>query len=243
MLLNLEDIIRLLHPILAVTCMFPILGLVASRAWETRRRRLAGSGSKIPGTVGREHLQLGKLFTAVVVGITLLGLTRPIFSEIISKQVWQKDQFQVIFVVLIYIATLASLAFLYRARQALWRAVFATLTGMGVVVLGFQNGVYRRDEEWYVSHFYFGIAVALLMIFSLAIVEEIYKDRSQTWRRVHIFLNAIALIFFLAQGVTGTRDLLEIPLSWQTDHIYRCNYDSKSPEFKSCPPPAPQTPG
>jgi hypothetical protein len=36
---------------------------------------------------------------------------------------------------------------------------------------------------------------------------------------MHIFLNCLALLLFVGQGVTGTRDLLEIPLSWQNPYI------------------------
>jgi O-antigen ligase len=140
-----------------------------------------------------------------------------------------------------FAATIASLAFLYKAKQPLWRAIFATLTGLGLVVLGYidkilgyQYGIYRREHEWYVSHFFLGIAAAWLMIFSLAIIQEIYKDRSNRWRNIHIILNCVALILFLGQGITGSRDLLEIPLSWQKDYVYKCDGANKT-----CPNPAP----
>jgi hypothetical protein len=109
-----------------------------------------------------------------------------------------------------FAATIASLVFLYRAREQHWRGIFATLTGMGLVVLGCQDGVFRRTNEWYWSHYYIGITSALLMVFSLAIVEDIYQDRSNRWRNVHIILNCIALLLFIGQGMTGTRDLFEI---------------------------------
>jgi uncharacterized membrane protein len=170
-----------------------------------------------------------------VVGIALLGMTRPIFTEIINKQVWTKAPFQVVFTVLIYGGTIASLVFLYRATEKRWKGVFATLSGMGLVILGCQGGVFRRDDEWFVSHYYYGIAAALLMIFSLAIVQDIYQDRSQRWRKVHVILNCLALLLFLGQGMTGTRDLLEIPLSWQESHVYKCDY-KKHTCPKSSPP-------
>jgi hypothetical protein len=49
----------------------------------------------------------------------------------------------------------------------------------------------------------------------------------------------VALVLFVGQGLTGTRDLLEIPLGWQERAVYQCNFDSKSPAFKTCPTPAP----
>ena len=59
------------------------------------------------------------------------------------------------------------------------------------------------------------------MIFSLTIVQDIYRDRSDRWRKVHIILNSVATGLFLAQGFTGSRDLLEILLSWQKPYIHQ----------------------
>jgi len=204
----------LLHPILAVVVVFPIIGIVTNYAWQTRQRRLqtAGEGkSKIPPVVGREHVQLGRWLTGSVVGISLVGLAYAIVEKsFIENQLWSKSPFQVIFIVLMFAATIASLVFLYRARVALWRGIFATLTGTGLVVLGCQEGVFQRTNEWYWSHYYIGMTASLLMVFSLAIIEDIYKDRSHRWRNIHIILNCFALLLFIGQGLTGARDLFEI---------------------------------
>jgi hypothetical protein len=246
-----EDLLGLIHPVLAVTVVFPLIGMVVGRAWLTRQRRLEsadGGKSKIPPVVGKEHLQLGRWLTSSVVAISLIGLAFPIFSKIVEKQIWTKAPFKVTFIVLVFAATIASLVLLYQARPKLWRAVFATLTGMGLIILGFQSDpdgfpfVFRRDDEWFLSHFYFGMGAALLMIFSLAIVQDIYQDRSNRWRIIHTVLNCFALLLFIGQGMTGTRDLLEIPLSWQKPAVYQCNFDKNSPDFRTCPsaqPPAP----
>lgn len=209
-----KDLIALIHPILAVLVVFPIIGMVVNLAWQTRQRRLqtaSGTKSQIPPVVGREHVRLGRWLTGAVVGVTLVGLAYAIiFKSFIEKQLWSKNPSQVIFIVLMFAATIGSLVFLYQARQQHWRGIFATLTGIGLVVIGFQDGVFRRDNEWYWSHYYIGITAALLMVFSLAIVEDIYKDRSNRWRNVHIILNCLALVLFIGQGMTGTRDLFEI---------------------------------
>ena len=44
------------------------------------------------------------------------------------------------------------------------------------------------------------------------------------WRRLHIALKMIALLLFIGQGLTGTRDLLEIPLSWQEPTVFGCDF-------------------
>lgn len=230
-----KDFMALLHPILAVAIVFPMLGVVLNMGWQTmqRRKQIAiDTKSKIPPVVGPEHVKAGRILSGSVVGVTLLGLAYPIFEHIWSKDVWSKNSFQVIFIVLMFVATVASLVMLYRATPALWRGIFATLTGTGLVILGTQDGVYRRTNEWYWSHYYIGITAALIMVFSLAIIEDIYKDRSNRWRTIHVILNSIAVLLFLGQGMTGTRDLLEIPLNWQKPYIYTCDFTNKT-----CPKP------
>ena len=237
--MNASDIAALVHPAIAVAVVFPLIGIVVRFAWQTRQRRLQTAGgekSKIPPVVGREHVQIGRWLACAVVGIALLGLAYAIGHHLITEQIWQQEPFQVIFIGLMFAFTIASLVFLLRARQRLWRGIFATLTGAGLVILGCQNGVFRRTNEWWISHYYFGIAAALLMIFSLAITEDIYKDRSNRWRYAHIILNCFALILFAGQGITGARDLLEIPLSWQKPYIYQCDFTNMI-----CPEPASQS--
>ena len=229
------DFISLLHPAIAVAFVFPIIGMVVNFSWQTRQRRLAikkGEKSKIPPVVGREHVQIGRWLTASVVGVTLVALAYSVvfgYQGFVDKQkAGELDNFQVIFVSLMFIATIASLVLLYRAKPKLWRGVFATLSGMGLVILGAQDGVYRLGNEWYWSHYYYGLVVSLLMIFSLAIVEDIYKDRANRWRNVHIILNCLALLLFIGQGITGARDLLEIPLSWQKPAVFGCNFEKRT---------------
>jgi len=233
--MELHDFLSLIHPILSVAIVFPMLGIVLNMAWQTMQRRqqiASGDKSKIPPAVGQEHLKSGRILSGSVVGVTLVGLGYAIFDNILSKDVWSKNSFQVIFIILMFVATIGSLVMLYRAKPAMWRGIFATLTGAGLVIIGTQDGVYRRTNEWYWSHYYIGIAAALLMVFSLAIVEDIYQDRSNRWRTIHVILNSIAVLLFIGQGMTGTRDLLEIPLSWQKPYIYSCDFPNKT-----CPKP------
>lgn len=218
----------LIHPALAIVVIFPLLGIVIHYAWQTRQRRLQvqmkDSGkSKIPPSVGTEHLKIGRWLSNGVVLLALIGLAHPIFFKMAKNEVWAKEGLRPWFVVLIFLATIASLVILNRARTKLWRGIFASLTGMGLVLLGSQPEVFRRGEifdftngqwftsEWYVSHYYYGVAAAFLMIFSLATFPDIYQDRTNRWRTVHIILNCLATLLFIGQGITGSRDLLDIP--------------------------------
>lgn len=223
------DLLRLLHPILASVFVMPLIGVVTYFAFQTRERRLktkAGEKSKIPPVVGKEHVKIGRVLTASVVGLVLLGVTHPIIKTIIRNDVLTNNPLQVGFIGAMYIFTIAASVFLFKAKKPLWRGIFGTLSGMGLVVLGCQDGVFRRGYEWYISHYYYGMAAALLMIFSLAILPDIYK--SKTWRLVHIAFNCVALLLFISQGITGVRDLLEIPLSWQEPFIYSCDFANQT---------------
>jgi hypothetical protein len=73
------------------------------------------------------------------------------------------------------------------------------------------------------------------MLFSLAARPEILRDLR--WRRLHLTASALAAVLFLVQGITGSRDLLEIPLAWQKPTIYACD-----PVKRICPPFAPAAP-
>lgn len=228
-----HDIATILHPAIAIFYVFPLIGIAAYYAWQTRQRRLQAQTdgkSKIPPVVGPEHLKLGKWLSASVVGIALLGMAQPIIKKLLlDSQNWPANSTRFFLIVLFYGVTIASLVLLFRARTPVWRGVFATLCGMGLIIIGFQKFqagdgnlyplVFRRDYEWYASHFYFGMGAAMLMIFSLAIVPDIYKDREHRWRKAHALLNTIALLLFIAQGITGSRDLIEIPLSWQQPYV------------------------
>ena len=217
-----SDAILLLHPVMAIVVVFPLIGIVVNRAFQTRQRRLqtkSGEKSKIPPVVGQEHVQLGRWLTVSVVGIVLVALGNDVFGNILTKNVWEKEPLKVLMIGITFLVAIGSLTLLCRATDRLWRGVFATLSGMSLVILGNQDGVYRNAERWYLSHYYYGITAALLMIFSMAILQEIYKDRTNRWRNIHIILNCIALFIFIVQGYTGSVSLLEIPLHWQKPYV------------------------
>jgi Protein of unknown function (DUF4079) len=231
----LSDWFLLIHPTIAVVIVFPLLGIVLYQAWLTRTRRLSlkdGQKSPIPATSGAEHVRIGRFLSAAVVIVALIGLADPIFSKMLANQALQQMPFRFVGLALIVIFTALSLVFLDRAPTRLWRGIFAILTGMGLVILGLQPEIYRRDSEWYASHYYFGMLAAMLMIFSLTIVQDIYRDRTNRWRNVHIVLNSVATLLFFAQGFTGSRDLLEIPVSWQKPYIQQLS--KKSCQMQPC---------
>ena len=207
------DFLLIIHPALAVIFVFPLIGIVSYYSWQTRQRRLAVSNkqkSKIPPIVGPEHVNIGRWLSSAVVAITLFGLAYPIGKNIIENHMWSNNFIKFIFLILMFVLTAVSHYFLHNAREAKWQGIVATLTSMGIMMLGCQDGVFRRSDEWYISHYYYGIIASILMMISLAVVNEIYKDKSNIWRNAHIILNCFALLQFMGQGITGARDLLEI---------------------------------
>jgi hypothetical protein len=231
--LGTQDLIALIHPAIAVIWVFPLIGIASNFAWQTRQRRLqikSGEKSKIPPVVGREHLQIGRWLTVSVVGISLIAIAYSIFLKGFPslQKKGELDNFLVILIVLMFMGTIASTVLLYRAKTRVWRGVFATLAGMGLIILGAQEGVWRLSQEWYWSHYYYGIAVSILMLFSLAIVDDIYRDRTNFWRNLHVILNCLALLLFIGQGITGARDLLEIPPVGKKEKAAHVTYVSKA---------------
>lgn len=218
------DWLMLIHPVLAVAVVYPLIGIVGYFAWQTRQRRLQlmEGKSKIAPAVGSSHVQIGMWLSAWVVGVGLLGLAHPIVKTIVTQRRWQQEPLMVVGIAAIFAGTIGSMVLLYRVRSKLWRFIFAGFSIAGILVLGLQKGVYRRDSEWFFSHYYYGLMAMILMIISVAILLDIY--RQMQIRRLHILLNTLALLFFLGQAVTGSRDLLEIPLSWQKPAIERCDF-------------------
>lgn len=223
------DLLRIMHPAIAVFYVFPLIGIATYFALQTRVRRLATANkekTKIAPVVGQEHVKVGRWLAASVVGVALLGMVHPLVKTILKNDTWSTAPFQVIFIAAMFIFTIATLVFLFQAKAPIWRGTFATLSSMGLIVLGCQPGIFRRGYEWFVSHYYYGMVAAVLMIVSVAVLPEIY--RSKAWRRAHIALNTIALLLFIGQGITGARDLLEIPLAWQEPFIFSCDFANKT---------------
>ena len=109
-----------------------------------------------------------------------------------------------------------------------------------MLALGSQNEVWRLSDNpltpaFWQSHYWGGAGLTGLLLFAVAARPEI--QRSPRWRRLHLSANVLAALIFVAQGISGSRDLLEIPLSWQKPAIYACDFS------RQVCPTAPQSPG
>ena len=129
---------------------------------------------------------------------------------------------------IVLLGTGASLVALWRSKAAALRLSFSLITWVGVLTLGAQPEVWRLSDnplspEFWQSHYWAGVAVTGLMLFSLAARPEIRAGPSPAPTACHgVGVGGVA---FCDAGHHRTRDLLEIPLSWQKPAVYACDFD------------------
>ncbi|MFN6131296.1 MAG: DUF4079 family protein [Synechococcaceae cyanobacterium] len=232
--MTLIDWLWILHPALMVVLAYPLLGGVLLLARRTRQRRLGGSPT-IPASSGSEHRDLGRWLTTAVVATVLVALAVVISTH--SNGPFPGGFGRLALLGSVALGAAASLAALLRVKQAAYRAVFALLCWVGLLGLGGQPEVWRVSDNpfsagFWQSHYWGGMGLVGLLLFSLAAQPEIV--RHLRWRHWHLLANGLALLLFIAQGISGSRDLLEIPLSWQKPFIYSCD-----PIQRTCPTPRP----
>ncbi|CAK23024.1 MAG: DUF4079 domain-containing protein [Synechococcus sp.] len=230
------DWLGILHPALAVVIIYPLIGMVVRLAIQTRARRL--QTLKCPPTVGREHSDLGRWLAVGVVVLVLVALTVAIATDQ-PLRAFQGGAARAAQLLLVLCGSLAGLAALWVSKAPGLRLAFVLITWAGVLGLGAQPEVWRLSDDpfspaFWQSHYWSGVAVVGLMLFSLGAQPEIQRDLRL--RRLHVSANVLAAVLFVVQGITGSRDLLEIPLSWQKSTIYSCNFTART-----CPPLAAPT--
>ncbi len=228
--MELVDWLWILHPALAVVFVYPLLGVVARSGGQTRHRRV--DRAKLPPTVGRDHQDLGKWLTTGVVSLVLVAIT----VSIVTKSFWAdwadpgQQMLRAWSLVVVVAGTVASLLALWRVQQRWQRILFALLTWAGVLGLGAQPEVWRVSDDprtlaFWTAHYWTGVGLVALLLFAMAIRPEI--TRRLAWRRVHLATVMAAAILFMVQGISGSKDLLEIPLSWQQPAIYQCDFNAR----------------
>jgi hypothetical protein len=225
------DWLTILHPTLAVVLVYPLIGMVVRLGVLARHRRLGDR--KIAATSGTEHTDLGRWLSAGVVIIVLIALIAAIVTHQPLSEL-NGGYTRGMLLLLVVLGISISLVALWHATSKAMRLLFALLTWLGVISLGAQPEVWRLsdnplDPKFWQSHYWSGVAVTGLMLFSLGARPEIL--RQLRWRRIHVAANLLAAVLFTIQGITGTRDLLEIPLSWQKPTIYQCDSSAMT-----CPP-------
>ncbi len=227
------DWLWILHPFLAVVLIYPLIGMVMRLGLQTRARRQK-TNLKLPPSLGRSHTDLGRWLAAGVVGLVLIALTVVIATKVPLAD-FSGGAPRALQLLLVLIGTVISLVALWRSQSPGLRLAFALITWAGILGLGAQPEVWRLSDNpltaaFWQSHYWAGVGVTGLMLFSLGARPEIVRDLRL--RRLHITASVLAAVLFVVQGLTGTRDLLEIPLTWQKPAVYACDFDSRT-----CPSP------
>jgi hypothetical protein len=230
-----RDWLWLLHPALAVAAIYPLIGIVARLGAQTRQRR--EGWAKRPPTTGRDHSDLGRWLALGVVAIVLVALTVVIATAAPPAE-FRGGAGRAVQLLLVLAGTTASLGALWWASAKGSRLAFAVITWLGVLTLGAQPEVFRRGDqplsaEFWSSHYWSGVAVVGLMLFSLGAKAEILRE--PRWRRVHVGASVLAGVLFVGLAISGARDLLELPLHWQKPALAACDWTAKV-----CAAPAPK---
>ena len=222
------DWLWLIHPIAAVVLVYPLLGVVLRLGLQARARRLGQT--KLPVSTGHEHTDLGRWLTAAVVGAVLAALVVVINTKVPLAQ-FTGGNGRLAILALVATGTALSFLSLWQVHGAAYRASFALLCWAGLIGLGLQPEVWRLGDNplqpaFWQSHFWGGIGLCGLLLFAMAARPE--TQRSLRWRRLHVSANVLAALVFLAQAISGPRDLLEIPLHWQKPAIQACDFATQT---------------
>jgi len=223
------DWLWIVHPFLAVVLIYPLIGMVMRLGVQTRARR-QNTTLKLPASVGRSHTDLGRWLAAGVVLLVLIALTVVITTKVAPAD-FAGGMPRAAQLLLVLLGTAISLVALWRSQAPGLRLAFALITWAGILGLGAQPEVWRVSDNplsaaFWQSHYWAGVGVTGLMLFSLGARPEILRDLRL--RRLHVSASVLAAVLFVIQGLTGTRDLLEIPLSWQKPAVYACDFEARS---------------
>jgi hypothetical protein len=232
--MTVTDWFLLLHPVLIILFVYPVVGATIRLGILARERRLKIHPQ--PPTVGVEHADHGRWVTTGVVVAVLIALLYSFLSKFFEPGTpFTGGSPRLALLLLVSAGTLASLLALWVVKKAPLRASFALLTWAGILGLGSQPEIWRLSDNpftaaFWSSHYWAGVSLTGLLLFATAAKPEIF--RSMRFRRLHVSTAVLSAVLLAVLAITGTRDLLEIPLSWQKPTIYACNF-----EQRTCPKP------
>ncbi len=231
------DWLALVHPVLAILFIYPVVGATVRLGILVRERRLGISQQPIQVPV--EHSDHGRWLTGAVVVAVLIALMNTFGSKFFADPAaFAGGVGRLLQLLLVGVGSLVSLIALWQVRAPLGRASFALLCWIGLLGLGSQSEIWRLSDNplsssFWASHYWAGILLTGLLLWTTAARPDI--QRSLRVRRLHITATVLISVLLAVQGITGTRDLLEVPLSWQRSAIDRCDFSARR-----CPVPATQ---
>jgi hypothetical protein len=230
------DWLALLHPVLMILFVYPVIGATIRLGILVREKRLGIT--RQPDLVPVEHADHGAWVTIGVVVAVLIALLYTLLAHgLAAGSGLSGGPPRLLLLALAAAGSLAALLALLRVRRAALRASFALLCWAGLLGLGAQPEIWRLSDNplsgaFWSSHYWSGALLTGLLLFTTAARPEII--RQPRLRRLHLGLNLLVMVLLAVQAITGSRDLLEMPLSWQTPAILSCD-----PLQRSCPMPPP----
>lgn len=230
------DWLALLHPVLVILFVYPVVGATIRLGILVREKRLGIT--RQPDLVPVEHAAHGAWVSAGVVVAVWIALVYSLLAHALSAGLAQVGGLpRLLPLALVAVGTLVALLALLRVRRAALRAGFALLCWAGLLALGSQPEIWRLSDNplsggFWGSHYWSGVLLTGLLLFTTAARPEIV--RLPRLRRLHLGLNLLVMVLLAVQAISGTRDLLAMPLSWQTPAILSCDAQARR-----CPMPPP----
>ena len=223
------DWVALVHPVLAALFIYPVVGATVRLGILVRERRLGITQQ--PPKVPAEHSDHGRWLASSVVVAVLVALLYSFGSRFhADPSAFAGGVGRLVLLLLVAAGALVSLLALWWARRPLWRAAFALLCWGALLGLGAQPEIWRLSDNplssgFWASHYWAGVLLTGLMLATTAARPEI--QRSLRSRRLHVSAAVLMALLLAVQAITGTRDLLEMPLSWQKVAIMRCDFNAQ----------------
>jgi hypothetical protein len=214
------DWLALVHPVLIILFVYPVVGATIRLGILVREKRLGIT--RQPDLVPVEHAAHGAWVTAGVVVAVLIAL----LSSLLAHGWASGGVPRLLALGLVIGGTLAALLALLRVRRAALRAACALLCWAGLLGLGSQPEIGRLSDNpfsagFWSSHYWSGVLLSGLLLFTTAARPEII--RLPRLRRLHLTLNLLVMVLLAVQAITGTRDLVQMPLIPKTPLPQRCD--------------------
>ena len=219
------DWLALLHPVLIILFVYPVVGATIRLGILARERRL--KINPLPPSVGIEHGDHGRWLTGGVVVAVLIALDYSFIKHFLNQATpFAGGAARLGLLLVVSAGTLLAYLALWFVKKAPLRASFALLTWAGLLGLGSQKEIWRLSDnpltgEFWGSHYWAGVLLTGLLLVSVAARQEVL--RSLRMRRLHVTANLLVAVLLAVVAITGTRDLLEIPPSWQAPALRGCD--------------------
>ena len=231
------DWLALAHPVLVILFIYPVVGATVRLGILVREQRLGITQQ--PAKVPAEHRDHGRWLSSAVVVAVLLALLYSFAScYVADPAAFSGGAPRLLQLLWAAAGSAVSLVALWWVRSPQGRAGFALLCWAGLLGLGSQPEIWRLSDNpltgsFWGSHYWAGILLTGLLLATTAARPEI--QRSLRLRRLHVCAAVLAMLLLAVLAITGSRDLLEMPLSWQKPALFSCDFNARRCALPAAP--------